>query len=193
MSNDGQVLFHHFDQLITLHREEREALASIIRYRKYEKGESIQAIGARCQTIYFIESGLARIYYQKDAVDITESFAFERQMVVRVESLFTGAPSKKGIQALETSDVCCIPAAPLFLLYDRFPKIERLFRLLFEHQHVQSVQRLESIQFQTAQERYQSLIEQSPLILLRAPLKHVASYLGITQVSLSRIRQQYKG
>ncbi len=75
----------------------------------------------------------------------------ENDIIVRVESLFKGIPSQKGIQILE---------------------------------------RLESLQFHTAEERYMLLLKKSPAILQRVPLKYIASYLGITQVSLSRIRAQ---
>ncbi|HRF27894.1 MAG TPA: Crp/Fnr family transcriptional regulator, partial [Ferruginibacter sp.] len=139
-------------------------------------------------TIYFITNGLARIFYLKDGIDVTESFAFEQQIIVRVESLFTGKPSRKGIQVLEDSDITAIDANALFELYDRFPDIERLFRKIFEASHVETVHRIESIQFHTADERYRELLEEAPDLLKRVPLKYIASYLGITQSSLSRIR-----
>jgi CRP-like cAMP-binding protein len=131
---------------------------------------------------------MARIYYYKDGIDITESFAFENSLIARVESLFTGKPSKKGIQVLEDSDFIGINSPALFDLYDRFPEIERLFRKIFEAAYVDTVNRIESIQFHSAEERYRDLLKFSPDILQRVPLKHIASYLGITQVSLSRIR-----
>ena len=68
------------------------------------------------------------------------------------------------------------------------PEIERLFRKIFETSHVETVNRVESIQFHTAEERYHALLEQAPNIIQRVSLKYIASYLGITQVSLSRIR-----
>ena len=66
--------------------------------------------------------------------------------------------------------------------------VERLFRKIFEVSHVETVNRIEGIQFHTAEERYKALVEEAPDIIKRAPLKYIASYLGITQVSLSRIR-----
>jgi CRP-like cAMP-binding protein len=76
----------------------------------------------------------------------------------------------------------------LFKLYDTFPEIERLFRKIFEAAYVDTVNRIEGMQFHTAEERYSALLNQAPNVLRRVPLKYVASYLGITQVSLSRIR-----
>lgn len=75
----------------------------------------------------------------------------------------------------------------LFKLYDKHHDIERLFRLLFEREYVNTVKRIESLQFKSAKERYVELLETTNY-LQKIPLKHIASYLGITQVSLSRIR-----
>lgn len=78
----------------------------------------------------------------------------------------------------------------MFRLYDSHPDLERLFRKIFEASHVETVNRIESIQFHTAEERYKALLNEAPAIIRRVPLKYIASYLGITQVSLSRIRAQ---
>lgn len=164
------------------------AITDISSVTHVKKGEDLQPIGHTCKTVYFINKGLARIYYYKDGNDITESFSFEKNIIARIESLFSGKPSRKAIQVLEDSEFIAINAAKLFKLYDTFPEIERLFRKIFEAGYVDTVHRIEGIQFHTAEERYNDLIQQAPDILKRVPLKHVASYLGITQVSLSRIR-----
>lgn len=156
-----------------------------------KKNNDLQPIGHTCKTIYFIKKGCARIYYFKEDIDITESFSFEKNIVVRYESLFTGRPSKKGIQLLEDSEIIAINATKLFELFPTHHAIETLFRKIFEHCLVEQVNRIESLQFHTAEERYNDLLKQSPAILQRIPLKHIASYLGITPVSLSRIRSQH--
>ena len=115
-------------------------------------------------------------------------FFFENNIIARVESLFTGKPSRKAIQILEDAEIIAINANQLFKLYDSFPEIERLFRKIFEAAYVDTVNRIEGIQFHTAEERYKALLSEAPNVLMRVPLKYVASYLGITQVSLSRIR-----
>ncbi len=131
---------------------------------------------------------MARIYYYMDGIDITEGFFFENSIIARVESLFTGKPSRKAIQILEDAEIIAINANGLFKLYDRFPEIERLFRKIFEAAYIDTVNRIEGIQFHTADERYKALLKEAPNVLQKIPLKYVASYLGITQVSLSRIR-----
>lgn len=181
-------LFQHFKKYTALSEKAEEAIAAICSLITIKKNRDLQPIGHTCKTIYFINKGIARIYYFKDGIDVTENFFFENSIIARVESLFTGKPSRKAIQVLEDAEIVGINANQLFKLYDSFPEIERLFRKIFEAAYVETVHRIEGIQFHTAEERYKALLLEAPDILKRVPLKYVASYLGITQVSLSRIR-----
>jgi CRP-like cAMP-binding protein len=181
-------LITYLSKFGSLSPETRKAISQISTPVKVKKNQDLQSIGHTCKTIYFLVDGLARIYYFKDDIDVTESFSFENNIVVRFESLFAGQPSKKGIQALEDSEFIAINAVQLLKLYDQFPEIERLFRKITETELVENINRVESIQFNTAEERYNSLIKEAPDVIKRVPLKHIASYLGITPVSLSRIR-----
>ncbi len=184
-----QDLLNWLQQFQPLPMEAQKALQHNCSALTLKKGELLQTIGRTCYTVYFLRKGCARIFYYKDGTDITESFAFENSLVARVESLFTGRPSRKGIQMLEASEVIAIAALQLFKLYDEFPQLERLARKLTERGYVDTVNRLESLQFHSAEERYHSLLQETPDLLKRVPLKHIASYLGITPVSLSRIRR----
>ncbi len=181
-------LFQHFKKYTALSEKAEEAIVAICSSITIKKNKDLQSIGHTCKTIYFINKGIARIYYFKDGIDVTENFFFENSIIARVESLFTGKPSRKAIQVLEDAEIVGINANQLFKLYDSFPEIERLFRKIFEAAYVETVHRIEGIQFHTAEERYKALLQEAPDILKRVPLKYVASYLGITQVSLSRIR-----
>lgn len=182
------TLFQYFKKFNPLSKEAENAIAEISSIVTIAKNKDLQPIGHTCKTIYFIKKGVARIYYYMDGIDITEGFFFENSIIARVESLFTGKPSRKAIQVLEDAEIVAINANLLFKLYDSFPEIERLFRKIFEAAYVDTVNRIEGIQFHTAEERYKALITETPNVLQRVPLKYVASYLGITQVSLSRIR-----
>lgn len=181
-------LFSFFAQFQVLSKEAKEALKKICSVVNLKKNEELQPIGHTCRTIYFVKKGIARIYYYKDGIDITESFSFENSIVARVESLFTEKPSRKAIQIVEDAEIIAINAPQLFKLYDTYPQIERLFCKIFEKGYVETVNRIESLQFHTAEERYLALLQESPDVLRRIPLKYIASYLGITQVTLSRIR-----
>lgn len=183
-----EQLFLFFKKFQPISEEAEKAISSLCKIIHIKKNQDVQTIGQTCKTIFFINKGIARIYYYKDDIDITEGFYFENSIIARVESLFTGMPSRKAIQVLEDAEIVGINVNGLFKLYDQFHEIERLFRKIFEAAYVDTVNRIEGIQFHTAEERYKALLQEVPDVLKRVPLKYVASYLGITQVSLSRIR-----
>lgn len=183
-----EQLSAYLSAFIVLPLKDLEAFKSLCSIVHVQKNEIIQPVGHTCKSIYFVSSGMLRVFYYKEDLDITESFEPENSIVARAESLFAGRPSNKGIQAIESSDLIVINAAKLYALFDEHPKIERLYRLINESLYVRTINRIESLQFLTAEERYNNLIREYPEIIRRAPLKYIASYLGITQVSLSRIR-----
>lgn len=121
-------LFQHFKKYTALSEKAEEAIVAICSSITIKKNKDLQSIGHTCKTIYFINKGIARIYYFKDGIDVTENFFFENSIIARVESLFTGKPSRKAIQVLEDAEIVGINANQLFKLYDSFPEIERLFR-----------------------------------------------------------------
>ncbi len=179
---------NHTSNISLLSTESRDEFGNLCKLISIKKNHDLQAIGQTCRTIYFVQQGVARIYYYKAGKEVTEYFAFENDLIIRAESLFTGKPSHKAIQAVSDTNFIAISAHPLFLLFEEHRDIERLFRKIVEHSYVDTINRLESLQFHTAEERYRSLIEKSPEVVKQIPLKHIASYLGISQVSLSRIR-----
>ena len=178
----------YFQSIYPLSTASQEALAGICREISIPKNQDLQSIGQTCKTLYFLKKGMARIYYVKDGMDVTEGFYGEFNLIARAESLFAGKPSQKGIQVLEDSELWSIDTSALTSLYEEHRDIERLFAKLFQKAYVETIQRIENLQFHAAEERYHLLEKEQPEVLKRAPLKFIASYLGITQVSLSRIR-----
>lgn len=185
-------LFNYFKSIHAITPEAEQALYGISFEIETPKNKYLHEIGQTCKTYYFVSDGLARIYYLKDGTDVTEYFAHQNDMIIRAESLFTGNPSKKAIQALENTLFIGIPASKLEGLFDTYPDLERLFRKILEASFVAYVNRMESLQFHTAEERYNQLVKDYPRLLENVSLKHIASYLGITQVSLSRIRSSIR-
>lgn len=127
-----EALFQYFKKFNPVSKEAEQAIAEISGKVVITKNKDLQPIGHTCKTIYFIKRGVARIYYFKDGIDITERFFFENSIIARVESLFTGKPSRKAIQILEDAEIIAINSTRLFKLYDDYPEIERLFRKIFE-------------------------------------------------------------
>jgi CRP-like cAMP-binding protein len=150
----------------------------------------LQPIGSTCKNIYFVFEGSARIFYQRDGTEITEYFARKGDILIRVESLLRNKSTKKGIESISKSVFLEINAASIFTLFEQDKNLEKWFNTLIQDAFIENVQRTEHFQILSPEERYFQLIQVFPDILNIAPLKYIASYLGITQVSLSRIRRR---
>jgi len=186
-----QGLFHFLDRFQKLSDVEKQKIKSVCSVIKMNKNEIIEATDSIATKLYFLQSGVVRIFYYKDGIDVTEFFAFEGNLVARVQSILTKKRSAKSIQMLEAGELVAIDAAQFFQLCNDSRSIERLYRLILEDSYLSVVDRVESIQFNSVQERYTALLEHHELFQ-KVPLKYIASYLGITQVSLSRIRAKYR-
>ena len=154
------------------------------------KGKLIAEIDHKCPDLFFIEKGLMRGYYFDDGKDITNWFAQENEFATCLYAFITLKPSFENIQTLEDCELIRIPYVTLQHLYSAFPETERLGRIITETYYLKLEERLLSLQFKTAKERYQSLSRSKPSLLQRASLGQIASYLGITQETLSRIRAE---
>lgn len=170
-----------------------EAFAEFLRItstRSLKKNEFVLRQDAICKHIYFVKTGMVRIYYLKDGRDITEWFACEREFCFSITSYFHEVPSKLIIQCIEECEITYLPKSGLERLADENLEVSRFYRSLFAGSLIGSQLRMESIQFETALQRYQALMNNNPEIIQRAPLKHIASFLGISFETLSRIRHQ---
>jgi len=154
------------------------------------KGAYLIREGKVCNHIYFFEQGSVRGFYNLDGKEITYWFAFENSFVTSFSSFITRKPGAENIQLLEDSRVWALTYEQLQELYKNFPEMERLGRILVEQYYVMLEERFVNNHFKEARERYDNLMAQNPHILQRVPLGYVASYLGITQETLSRIRNK---
>lgn len=173
-----------------LSEEDIRALESISFNKSLEQGDYILKQGAIDNHLYFINKGMVRIYYLKDGREVTEWFAYEEQFFFSIYSYFHNAPSKLIIQCIEPANILHVPKIELEKLAYANRDIGLFYRQLLAGSLTLSQIRMESIQFETARQRYQKLLSNTPEILKRAPLKYIASYLGISFETLSRIRNQ---
>ncbi|HWB91776.1 MAG TPA: Crp/Fnr family transcriptional regulator [Puia sp.] len=183
--------FAYIGNFVRLGDESREALAAVLQPMNLPKGHSLLRPGGICQSFYFIEKGLTRTYYLKDGKDITDWISTEGSIAVSIISFLTHQPDIRGIELLEPSFLWTVSHSDLERLYSRYHEIERLGRLLMSAGIIQLQQRFDDLHFATAHERYRKLIAATPSLVNRVPLGMIASYLGITQETLSRIRAQF--
>lgn len=145
--------------------------------------------GTICNHIFMVEQGLARSFYYKDGKDITAHFATEQTLVTAIDSFIQRKASRYNIEVLEYSEVGFISYQAIENLLKEKPHYEKYMRLHIEQVYIDLVERIENLLFHNAKERYTKLIASHPTLLQRVNLTHIASFLGITQETLSRIRK----
>jgi CRP-like cAMP-binding protein len=154
------------------------------------KNELLISAGKVCRHLYFLQQGAARGLYHSEEKEITHWFAFEHDFVISFHSFITGQPAVENIQLLEGSILWSISKEKLLQLFNEHHEIERLVRIAYEKYYIRLEERFVNAQFKTASERYTDLVQQMPHIIERVPLGYIASYLGISQETLSRIRSR---
>ena len=181
-------LIQYINTKIKLSAEESAAIDTAFKQEFHPKGTILVQPDNHSQKIHFVEKGLVRLYYNKDGKDITHFFFDENRFAMCVESVYFDKPSPYGKEVVDGSVLRTIHLRELNLLLSKIEALKDLSFMVAVEVINQLSDRLFSIQFQSAEERYKSIINNHPNILLRVPLGHIASYLGITQQTLSVIR-----
>jgi CRP-like cAMP-binding protein len=184
MDNFGQIL-SLFGQISA---ECAADLTELVFEKELSKGEKLLETGRICRNIYYVQQGAVRAFYYKDGKDITSWFSLEQDIAVAMYSFVSQKPSIESIEAIETTVLIGISHENLYKMYKKHPELNTIGRVLGEKYYIELEERLMSLQHQTAKERYAALITEKPNLLQRATLGQIASYLGISQETLSRIR-----
>lgn len=142
--------------------------------------------------IYFIKEGIARAYAPAEDRDITFWFGKEGDPVVSMKSYVADLPGYEYIELLEDCVLYRLETAALKDLFRKDIHMANWGRKFAEKELVKTEELIISRQFKTASERYRDMMKEKPDLLQRVQLGHIASYLGITQVSLSRIRAEIR-
>ncbi|MFT2009999.1 Crp/Fnr family transcriptional regulator [Pontibacter sp. 13R65] len=184
------ILFDCISQYYPVSIGAWEALSKVLTKVEISKNSFLIQEGTVCNNLYFLEKGCLRGYYILDGKEITYWFGFENNFVTSFYSFISRKPGVENIQILEDSTLWGIRSDALNQLFDSHRDLERLVRIINEQYYIRLEERLMAMQFKTARERYEQLVENSPHILKRISLGQIASYLGISQETLSRIRTQ---
>ncbi|MEJ7767440.1 MAG: Crp/Fnr family transcriptional regulator [Chitinophagaceae bacterium] len=178
----------YLDLIYPLSKELREYLAENLEYLLIPKKSFLLKQGKVCKHIHFIQKGLARCFYIKDDKEVSSWFMKEGDVIISVESFFKQQPSYESIQALEECELLCLTYDKLQTMFHQFPEFNFIGRVLTEKYYTLSEQRLYSLRMQRANERYAFLMHHYPELIQRVPSTYIASYLGITLETLSRIK-----
>jgi CRP-like cAMP-binding protein len=158
---------------------------------KIEKDRFVIKQGQIATNFYFVKSGGLRIYFDHGEKQITSWIALENEFFTDLYSLKNQRPSKFNFQALEDTVLLIIASDKMEQLYKQYPDWQQFGRQIWEANFMKLVEGVVGFQTFTAEERYLSLMKESEL-LQRVPLKYLASYLGVTQTSLSRLRKKIR-
>ena len=186
-----ELLFKKFDEKILLTEEEKDLSKTFFIPKKLRKKQYLLQEGDPCKYVAFVEKGMLRSYTIDDkGSESIMQFAFEGWWIADQFSFLTGEPSIYNIDALEDSELLLLTKSAEEQMLTRIPKMERFFRLLLQGNLIATQRRLVSSLSHTAEEKYNQLIHSCPTIPQRVPQHMMASYLGITPETLSRIRKQ---
>lgn len=185
------ILYKHFNKYVTISEEDFEICKSLFRYKKFRKHQYILQNGEVSRNETFILSGCTRTYEVDDnGQEHIIQFGLKTWWVGDLHSFLTNSPSRYNIDCLQDTEVLQIPRAEMEKLYEKVPKLERFFRILIQKAYIAAMDRIYSNLSKPAIQRYDEFIEKYPEIEQRVPNHQIASFLGITPQSLSRIRSQ---
>jgi CRP-like cAMP-binding protein len=183
-----EAFFNEISKFVSLSETSKEALSAILICKEYNKRQVLLKPNAICNYVYFVESGLTRTFYEKNGKDITDWLSPENTFSCSILSFINRIPDRRGIETLEDSRLWAMHYDELNHLYDQHHEIERLGRMLYGLGVTLVQQRFDDLHFSSALDRYRKLMDTNPTLIQRTPLRMIASYLGITQETLSRIR-----
>ena len=182
------ILQKYIDQFIDLPEEELEALINSIEVRSVDKKVRLTDVNETEKYLYFVIKGLARKFFYKGKEEVITQIAKEGELISSSVSYFSGLPSGYVIETVEPTTFYSLHHDRAEQLYSRYPKLERLSRLIITELFLQKeVWELERIRYST-KERFLRFMTDNPDLFQRVPQKYLASYLNIKPETFSRLK-----
>ena len=159
--------------------------------KKVNKGEYLFREGNICTDLVFVQEGCLRLFYRDKDVEISVWFAFENSSAIDIHSFISEKPTTYFLQAIEETEILFLPKAELVKLYQTHPKMQEMMRNFWEVAILTLIDRFTALQRDTAEQRYLDMMAKPPY-LQKIPQKYLASFIGVTPTSLSRIRKNIR-
>lgn len=181
-------LKQHIEKIITITEQEFSYISSHFSAKKYKRREFLFRQGDNVTDLYFVVSGLLMLAYDDDSgKQRVVSFAMEDWWETDFLAFHTGAKATMSLYCLEDTEVLCLSIEGYRALCSNLHKMEHLFLEKANRGHVASQQRILSFITSNATERYEKLLAQYPALFQRVPKTLLASYLGVSRETLSRL------
>lgn len=166
------------------------AFAFAFEYRSYAKGAIISQAGPPAREVFYIYKGCVRLYYYRDGAEITAAFSLEGAMTGPCKSMMLQTPNRQVFECAEDCELFMLSRTAYFNLLTAQPEVYKLKSVIAERIMFEQEDIIAFFLSHTPEERYRYLLEQQPELLLRVPQMHLASMIGVSPVSLSRIRRR---
>lgn len=181
----------YFESLDLLTADEIDAALPLFRMKTLNKSELFIAEGERCTEVGFILSGYCRSFYLSvEGEEVTYCFRFPGEFLAAYSSFITGQGSQENMQAITATELLVISQADVEMLAANYTNWLRFLKFVAEQQYIELEKRVFQLQRANAKWRYDDLLKHHPEYVRHLPLQYLASYLGITQRHLSRIRKE---
>lgn len=191
MANLREPLIKNLSRFVSLTSGEAAIIESLFSHKKFRKKQYILQEGNISRVESFIIKGVARTYeVDSEGQEHVVQFGLEDWWIGDLYSFLTETPSVYNIDCIEDTELLQINKPDLDRMYEQVPKMERHFRIMMQHAYIAATRRVSGTLSKSALERYDDFITKYPQIEQRVPNHQIASYLGITPQSLSRIRSQ---
>ena len=173
---------------VALSDDEVDVIVSRFKSKAVKKNDFLLRQGETCKDLVFVQKGCLRLYYLKDDIEVSVWFAFPQSSAIEIYSFISENPSTYFLQAIEDSEVLYLPKTELTKLYQEQPKMQEMMRNFWEDVILNLINRFTALQKDSAEKRYLDLLNK-PDYLETVPQKYLASFIGVTPTSLSRIRK----
>jgi CRP-like cAMP-binding protein len=180
----------HFRQFTDFNDGELDIIMPYFETRKFKKKSILLDIGKISNEVFYIVKGCIRLYCEKDGEELSTYFFTENMFAGSYDSFLSRKTSKVAIETLEECEVLVLTHEAQEKLYDIFPKMNEFIRKAIEQRFVLLHDLFISYLLNSPEERYLMLQKERPELLQRIPQHQIASFLGVTRVSLSRIRNR---
>ncbi|MEZ2444869.1 Crp/Fnr family transcriptional regulator [Chitinophaga sp. RCC_12] len=187
-----EALFALLSRLGPISDDLKVEISGRLQFAEFKKKQTILEQGKVCDHLFFVSKGLLRAYYDKDGEDVTSWFMMDNDFIVSVLSFFERTKSHEAIEALEDCELAYIHYDDLMYLYAHSLEFNIIGRKLTEYYYCRSEERLLAMRKQKASDRYDFLLQNHPQLIKRVPSAYIASYLGISRETLSRIKSSSK-
>ncbi|NHA06385.1 Crp/Fnr family transcriptional regulator [Mucilaginibacter sp. HC2] len=178
-------------QYADLDQDKLDAITQKFKQRNLKKNDFLLEEGSVCNDLVFVQEGCLRLYYLQDEVEISVWFAFEHSSAIEIYSFISEKPSNYFLQAIENTVIWYLPKSELTNLYNEYPEMQEMMRNFWEDVILNLLERFTALQRDSAEQRYLDLLTK-PAFLQKIPQKYLASFIGVTPTSLSRIRKHIR-